>query len=237
MSEPPPRADVPRAHRCSAPAPYTPRQPEATLLRQVIRGHLETLLARGRVRDRPVRRFVERELRAYLGCGVLAWGILRLHCDACGCDRFVSFSCKGRICPSYGGRRMADTAAHLVDRVLPELPVRQWVLSLPFALRYRLAYDARLTSEVQNLFLRTLFASLRRRARRPGVALRGVPRVRGSDRVEGLLHHAQRLQHDPRFRGARGGGRDDRPRSDRRSVRGSAAVRPGSDLRPVLRPL
>jgi hypothetical protein len=33
------------------------------------------------------------------------------------------------------GRRMADTAAHLVDRVLPEVPVRQWLLSLPFALR------------------------------------------------------------------------------------------------------
>jgi len=29
-----------------------------------------------------------------------------------------------------GGRRMADTAAHLVDRVLPEVPVRQWVLLL-----------------------------------------------------------------------------------------------------------
>jgi hypothetical protein len=24
------------------------------------------------------------------------------------------------------GRRMADTAAHLVDRVFPEVPVRQW---------------------------------------------------------------------------------------------------------------
>ena len=31
---------------------------------------------------------------------------------------------------------MADTAAHLVDRVLPKVPVRQWVLSLPVALRY-----------------------------------------------------------------------------------------------------
>ena len=37
---------------------------------------------------------------------------------------------------------MADTAAHLVDRVIPHVPVRQWVLSLPYALRYRLAYDA-----------------------------------------------------------------------------------------------
>ena len=26
---------------------------------------------------------------------------------------------------------MADTAAHLVDRVLPRVPVRQWVLSVP----------------------------------------------------------------------------------------------------------
>jgi hypothetical protein len=61
---------------------------------------------------------------------------------------------------------MADTAAHLVDRVLPELPVRQWVLSLPFALRYRLAYDARLASLILAVFVRTVFASLRRRARR-----------------------------------------------------------------------
>ena len=34
---------------------------------------------------------------------------------------------------------MADTAAHLVDRVLPEVAIRQWLLSVPFALRCRLA--------------------------------------------------------------------------------------------------
>ena len=61
---------------------------------------------------------------------------------------------------------MADTAAHLVDRVLPEAPIRQWVLSLPFNLRYRLAYDAELTGAVLRIFVRRVFASLRRRARR-----------------------------------------------------------------------
>ncbi len=61
---------------------------------------------------------------------------------------------------------MADTAAHLVDRVLPEVPVRQWVLLLPFALRYRLAYDATLASTALGVFVRTVFASLGRRARR-----------------------------------------------------------------------
>ncbi len=60
---------------------------------------------------------------------------------------------------------MADTAAHLVDCVLPEVPVRQWVLSLPFPLRYRCAWDAKLTSEVLRAFMRALFADQRRRAR------------------------------------------------------------------------
>jgi hypothetical protein len=59
---------------------------------------------------------------------------------------------------------MAETAAHLVDHVLPEVPVRQWVLSIPFALRYRLAYDSRLLSKVLNVFIRMVFAELRRRA-------------------------------------------------------------------------
>jgi hypothetical protein len=64
-------------------------------------------------RAAPVARFVEREVRAYLACGVLAHGFLRLHCDACGHDRLLAFSCKGRgFCPSCGGscRIPCDTA-------------------------------------------------------------------------------------------------------------------------------
>ena len=60
---------------------------------------------------------------------------------------------------------MAETAAHLVDSVFPEVPIRQWVLSIPFALRYRLAYDSALMSRVLNIFVRTVFADLRNRAR------------------------------------------------------------------------
>jgi len=151
-----------------APAVYRPRHPEESVLYGVVAGHIESFLARQRERGRVVPRFVERELRAFLDCGVLARGFLRIHCDACRMDRLVPFSCKCRgFCPSCGGRRMADTAAHLVDRVFPEVPVRQWVLSLPFALRYRLAYDASLLSDVMQIFVRTVFASIRRRARIP----------------------------------------------------------------------
>jgi hypothetical protein len=43
---------------------------------------------------------VEREFRAYLECGILAHGFLRVHCRDCGFDRLVAFSCKGRgFCP------------------------------------------------------------------------------------------------------------------------------------------
>jgi hypothetical protein len=61
---------------------------------------------------------------------------------------------------------MADTAAHLVDRVLPMVPIRQWVLSLPFSLRYRLAYDSGLVRDVLHIFIQTVFSSLRRRAKK-----------------------------------------------------------------------
>ena len=64
---------------------------------------------------------------------------------------------------------MADTAAHLVDRVFPHVPARQWVLSVPFALRYRLAYDAEMVTAVLGVFIRALFGLYRRMARDYGI--------------------------------------------------------------------
>ncbi len=174
LSQRPARVTTEVAANPSLPSPspaasgrsYERRRPEETDLHAVVREQLESFLARAGESDRPVPRFVEQELRAYLRCGILAHGFLRLHCDECHLDRLVPFSCKRRgFCPSCGGRRMADTAAHLVDCVLPEVPIRQWVLTLPYPLRYRCAYDATLTSQVLRAFLRALFAGLRRRAR------------------------------------------------------------------------
>jgi hypothetical protein len=54
-------------------------------------------------------------------------------------DDFAGFLARHR--PSFGGRRMAETAALLTDRVLPAVPLRQWVLSLPFPLRLLLAVN------------------------------------------------------------------------------------------------
>ena len=79
---------------------------------------------------------VEREFHRYLECGILAHGFARARCAGCGHDFLVAFSCKGRgVCPSCNTRRMVETAAHLADHVIPHLPVRQWVLSVPKRLR------------------------------------------------------------------------------------------------------
>jgi len=70
----------------------------------------------------------------------------------------VGYSCKGRaFCPSCMGRRMVDTAAHLVDRVFPRVPIRQWVLSFPWAVRFQLARDSKLLSRAIAIFLQEVF--------------------------------------------------------------------------------
>ena len=81
----------------------------------------------------------------------------------------MAFSCKGKLCPSCLARRSADTAAWLVDRLLPEAGYRQWVLTFPWTLRFRLAADRALFSKLLGVFLRTLFAWQCRRGRALGI--------------------------------------------------------------------
>ena len=63
------------------------------------------------------------------------------------------------VCPSCGGRRMAERAAHLVDHVLPAVPIRQWVLTLPHRLRYQLAWDHTLCRAVLAVYARALLGA------------------------------------------------------------------------------
>ena len=63
---------------------------------------------------------------------------------------------------------MASTAAHLVDRVLPAVPVRQWVLSLPFEWRGPAAFRADVLSAFSRAFVESVFARYRACARTAG---------------------------------------------------------------------
>ena len=105
--------------------------------------------------------WVERDLRAYLRCGILAHGFARARCDDCGHERLIPFSCKARgVCPSCNTRRMAEIAAHLTDHVLPHLPVRQWVLSVPKRLRPFLHHNPRIAGGVLGIFVRAIRTTL-----------------------------------------------------------------------------
>ncbi len=145
---------------------YARRRPEETLLHALVREHWPSFLERAEEAG-GLARFVVREFEEYLRCGLLEDGVVRLACRRCGHEMLVAFSCKRRgFCPSCVGRRMSDVAPHLVDEVLPEEPIRQWVCSPPWSLRYALAHDRRLCADVLGAFIRALTRSLRRRAKR-----------------------------------------------------------------------
>jgi len=120
---------------------YERRRPEASVLYQLVQDNLETFLAQMKAEsDGGLPEFVKKEFDAFLECGILAHGFVRARCGDCAHEKLVAFSCKRRgFCPSCGARRMAESAAHLVDQVIPRVPVRQWVLSFPLPLRYLLA--------------------------------------------------------------------------------------------------
>lgn len=151
---------------------YRRRTPEVSGLHRLVASNLGPLrehLVRESPYGRGLPRYVERELEEYLRCGLLQHGFARVVCRACQNEHLVAFSCKRRgLCPSCTARRMFDTAAHLVDRVIPRIPVRQWVLTFSRRVRYHLAADPKLASEVITRSLRTLFAWQRRRARALG---------------------------------------------------------------------
>jgi hypothetical protein len=138
---------------------YQRRRPETTALYEVVRDNLETLY--GAIDDGALDvrlpKHAKKELEAYLDCGLLCRGFARLRCGACDESRLVAFSCKGRgFCPSCLGRRMCATAANLIEHVLPEVALRQWVLTFPFPWRRRLAQDGALLGDLTRIFLESV---------------------------------------------------------------------------------
>jgi hypothetical protein len=121
---------------------YKRRRPEVTVLYDVVRDNVETLdraIDDGTL-DVRLPFHAIKELEAYLDCGLLCRGFARIRCESCDESHLVAFRCKGRgFCLSCMGRRMCSTAANLIEHVLPEVTLRQWVPTFPFQWRRRLA--------------------------------------------------------------------------------------------------
>src|ERR1035437_547746 len=89
------------AASCSTHAPagavaYARHCPETTLLYRTIQEHWATFVADLEAGGGELPAFVLDEFEAYLRCGILVHGFLRVRCKDCGHCRVVGFSCKRR---------------------------------------------------------------------------------------------------------------------------------------------
>jgi hypothetical protein len=150
----------------TSPFSYERRRPEDTPLYKIVQENWQNFL-RQRENDNSggLPSFIIKEFDAYLKCGILAHGFLRVLCTSCSHEKLVAFSCKKRgFCPSCGAKRMTETSAWLVDHVLPRRPIRQWVLSFPFQIRYLLACHPKLIASVLKIVNRVIANYQRKRA-------------------------------------------------------------------------
>ena len=146
-------------------ARYQRHRPEQTLLYQIVEQYYPALTTHLTERGRELPEYVQREFEDYLKCGRLEHGFLRVRCESCHVEHLVAFSCKRRgFCPSCGVRRMAESAALLVDEVLPEQPMRQWVLSFPYPLRFLFASRPEIMGQVLGIVYRAIAAHLIKKA-------------------------------------------------------------------------
>ena len=144
---------------------YDRHRPEQTLLYQLIERHWPEFQSHLRETGSFLPRHVTREFEEYLACGRLEHGFLRVRCEGCHHEHLVAFSCKRRgFCPSCGARRMAETAALLVDDVLPHKLIRQWVLSFPYPLRFLLASNPQVVTNVLGIVNRVISTYLIKKA-------------------------------------------------------------------------
>ena len=85
-------------HQTVAPAPagdcatYERRRPEGTVRNQLVADHVETFFAQVETETGAgLPEFVKEEFEAFLECGILAHGFLRVRCDECHHEKLVAF--------------------------------------------------------------------------------------------------------------------------------------------------
>jgi len=148
---------------------YQSRRPEQTVLYQAVARNYRTFEAIAGAGEKRIPKHVTEEFEAFLKCGILAHGFLRLKCEDCKHEKLVAFSCKKRgFCSSCGGRRMAESAAHLLDEVFPKVGVRQWVLSFPMPVRFILAKNPKIQARVLTIVHRAITTYIRKKAKQKG---------------------------------------------------------------------
>ncbi len=71
---------------------YKRHRPEKTLLYQIIERHYPDFRSAMEAQDRPLPGYVQDEFEAFLQCGRLEHGFLRVRCEDCKHEDLVAFS-------------------------------------------------------------------------------------------------------------------------------------------------
>jgi hypothetical protein len=147
---------------------YKRRKPENTVLYKVVQNHYQNYFITKYKMGVEYPKFIHNTFRKYLECGILEHGFIRCRCKTCHEDFLIGFSCKCRgFCNSCHGRRQAESSIHL-DEIFPNYQYRQWVLSLPYEIRYTVANNPELTSKILNIFIQSVGSWYRKKARNMG---------------------------------------------------------------------
>jgi hypothetical protein len=109
------RARRARAPPFRDPSGYARHRPEATLLYQLVERHCPAFRELRSEAGRPLPDYLEKEFDAYLKCGRLEEGFLRVRCEDCHAEKLVAFSCKTRfhgVFAPHSRLRATVTPAH-----------------------------------------------------------------------------------------------------------------------------
>ena len=75
---------------------YKCHQPELTLLYQIIETYYPEFFTYMKSQGKTLPTHIKKEFDAYLKCGRLEHGFIRVRCEECHHERLVAFSCKKR---------------------------------------------------------------------------------------------------------------------------------------------
>lgn len=149
---------------------YQRRQPELTPCYKIVQEHLATFVHEREFESRPLPQYITEEFEDFLKCGILSHGFIRLKCCHCSEEKIVAFSCKTRgFCPSCAAKPMVESAAHLVENVLPIAPYRQFVISFPVPLRFWFQTNKKLYAHVHKIVISEIQRYYQNKAKSLGV--------------------------------------------------------------------
>jgi len=132
---------------------FVPRDPSSNPLYRIVFQERENLEYRWdelfAQRYGPLLDYHLKALDAYLNCGIFWHGCARLCCEHCGHSELLAFSCKTRnLCPSCDAKRAMIFAENVHQNILPNLPLRHLVWTIPKILRSFYRFDKELRGEL-----------------------------------------------------------------------------------------